>query len=106
MIWPQRGCNCAAQLVAAELGLPGVGGSDAHSLATIGQAYTLFPGSSASDLYRAIVRGEVRWGGGYWSARQYLDLGRAWVRQRGVRGLLRVTLDGAGLSAAAAWFHG
>jgi predicted metal-dependent phosphoesterase TrpH len=106
VIWTQRGCNCAAQLLAAELGLPTIGGSDAHSLATIGQAYTVFPGSSASDLYRAIVRGEVRWGGGYWSTRQYLDLGRAWVRQRGVRGLLRLTLDGAGFSAAAAWFHG
>lgn len=98
VIWPQRGCNCLAQRAAAELGLPGLGGSDAHSLATIGQAYTLFAGTSASDLYRAIGQGEVSWGGGHWAARHYLDLGRQWVRQRGLRGLLRVALEGAGIA--------
>ncbi len=98
VIWSQRGCNCIAQRLAAELGLPAVGGSDAHSLATIGRAYTLFPGSSAADLYRAILHGQTSWGGGYWTLGQYLDVGRQWLRQRGPGGLLRLALDGAGLT--------
>src|SRR5215213_250328 len=41
VIWSQRGCNRAAQRAAATLGLPVVGGSDAHTLATTGLGYTL-----------------------------------------------------------------
>lgn len=98
VIWSQRGCNHIAQRVASELGLPAVGGSDAHSLATIGRAYTIFPGTSADDLYRAIQLGQASWGGGYWTLGQYMDVGRQWLRQRGVSGLLRLALDGAGVS--------
>jgi predicted metal-dependent phosphoesterase TrpH len=98
VIWTQRGCNPRAQRVAGELGLPVVGGSDAHSLTAIGQAYTLFPGRSAGDLYNAIRRGEVSCAGGYWSARQYADVLGRWVRQCGLRGLLRLALDGAGIT--------
>jgi hypothetical protein len=65
VLWALRACNSAAQRAAAELQLPVVGGSDAHSLRTIGQAYMLFRGSGASDLYRAIQRGQVQCGGGY-----------------------------------------
>jgi hypothetical protein len=36
--------------------------------------YTLFPGHSAGDLYQAIQRHDVRWGGSYWSLQQYFDL--------------------------------
>lgn len=33
-----------------------VGGSDAHALRAVAQAYTLFEGRTATDLYRAILR--------------------------------------------------
>jgi predicted metal-dependent phosphoesterase TrpH len=37
--------------------LPEVGGSDAHFLAAVGSAYTVFEGNSAEDLRRAILTG-------------------------------------------------
>jgi predicted metal-dependent phosphoesterase TrpH len=98
VIWSQRGCNRAAQAAALDLGLPATGGSDAHTLSTVGQAYTLFPGSTPDDLYRAIKRGEVSWGGCYWSVKQYIDMGRQLVRQRGLRGSLGLAAAGAGLA--------
>ena len=98
VLWPQRGSNLAARQVAHALRLPIVAGSDAHSLATIGQAYTLFHGTSASDLYRAIVAGEVGWAGGYWTLGHYLDMCQQWIWQRGPHGLLRLALDGAGIT--------
>jgi predicted metal-dependent phosphoesterase TrpH len=99
VIWSQRGCNPRAQWAAATLGLPVVGGSDAHTLATVGQAYTRFAGTSAVDLYRAIGRGQVTWGGGYWSLHQYFDLGRQMIQQRGLRGSLGLAAAGAGIVA-------
>src|SRR5690242_3344242 len=54
VIWSQRGCNGAAQRAAASMGLPAIGSSDAHTLATTGLGYTLFQGTSAADLYQAI----------------------------------------------------
>jgi len=98
VIWSQRGSNRLAQRLAADRNLPTVGGSDAHSLATIGRAYTVFPGTSADDMYRAIQRGQVHWGGGYWSAGQYLDMSMRWMHQRGLYGMLRLMLDGAGVT--------
>ncbi len=44
-------------------GLAETGGSDAHFWQHIGSAYTLFPGSSAHDLRRAIIERTVRSGG-------------------------------------------
>ena len=99
VIWPQRNSNRAALRAAADLGLPLTGGSDAHTLATVGQGYTLFPGTSPDDLYRAIKCGEVQWGGNYWSLQQYLDMGRQLLRQRGLRGSLGLVAAGAGLAA-------
>jgi predicted metal-dependent phosphoesterase TrpH len=58
--------NAAAAAAAASLGLPACGGSDSHSLATIGLGYTLFPGRTAADLRAAIVAGLVRPGGTRW----------------------------------------
>ncbi len=40
------------------------GGSDAHSPQMLGDAYTLFPGRTADDLYRAILLKETEPGGG------------------------------------------
>jgi len=99
VIWSQRSCNLAARQAARECGLPVIAGSDAHSLATVGQGYTLFPGHSADDLYRAIQRYDVRWGGSYWSLQQYFDLGRQLLRQRGVLGSLGLAATGLGLIA-------
>src|SRR4051794_32777561 len=76
VIWSQRGCNGAAQRAAAMMGLPVIGSSDAHTLATTGLGYTLFPGSGANDLYHAIQAGQVELGGRYWSPGQYIDMGR------------------------------
>jgi predicted metal-dependent phosphoesterase TrpH len=98
VFWSQRGCNLAAQQVAGDMGLPLTGGSDAHTLATVGQGYTLFAGGSADDLYRAIKRGDVLWGGSYWSLHQYLDMGRQLLRQHGILGSLGLAAAGAGLA--------
>jgi predicted metal-dependent phosphoesterase TrpH len=64
-LWDARD-NVAAQGAALGLGLPACGGSDAHSLATIGLGYTLFPGHTAADLRAAILAGLVRPGGRPW----------------------------------------
>lgn len=97
VIWSQRGCNRAAQRAAALLSLPAVGGSDAHTLATVGLGYTLFPGASADDLYRAIRAGQVGWAGRYWGPGQYIDMGRRLIRQHSLRGALALAAAGAGL---------
>ncbi len=54
----------ALRVVANELGLPGVGSSDAHVLEAIGRVYTTFPGRSAAALRRAILAGTVKPGAG------------------------------------------
>jgi hypothetical protein len=72
--------------VVKALGIPAVGGSDAHSLATIGRGCTVFPGSSTDDMYRAIVRNAVGWNGARWSTAQYLEMGWLSVRRRSLRG--------------------
>jgi predicted metal-dependent phosphoesterase TrpH len=99
VIWSQRGCNGAAQRAAAAIGLPTVGGSDAHTLATVGLGYTLFRGTSADDLYRAIRSKRAGWGGRYWGPGQYIDMGRQLIRQRSLWGALGLAAAGAGLVA-------
>jgi predicted metal-dependent phosphoesterase TrpH len=46
--------------LAAELGLPLVGNSDGHTLDTIGDGRTYFPGSTAEDYRRAVLEGTTR----------------------------------------------
>jgi predicted metal-dependent phosphoesterase TrpH len=99
VIWSQRGCNGAAQRAAAAIGLPAIGGSDAHTLATVGLGYTLFPGTSANDLYRAIRAKQASWGGSYWGPGQYIDMGRRIIRQHSLWGALNLAAAGAGLVA-------
>ncbi len=53
---------------AGEVGLPGVGGSDAHDLASIGTAWTAFPGRTSEDLRAAIRAGHVEAHGSFHSA--------------------------------------
>ncbi len=99
VIWSQRGCNSAAQRAATMMGLPVIGSSDAHTLATTGLGYTLFPGAGANDLYRAIQAGQVGWGGRYWGPGQYIDMGRRLIRQRRLWSALDLAAAGARLVA-------
>lgn len=62
------------------------GGSDAHFLAAIGAAYTLFPGHTAADLRRAIEGRTSRAGGGLQVKLSTIGLGQL-LRQTG-RGLV------------------
>jgi predicted metal-dependent phosphoesterase TrpH len=48
--------------LAAELGLPIVGNSDGHTLDTIGDGRTYFPGSTAEDYRRAVLEGTTSGG--------------------------------------------
>jgi len=48
-----------------KLGLPQVGGSDAHILEGIGKAHTLFPGNTAEDVREAIKQNTTLARGGY-----------------------------------------
>jgi predicted metal-dependent phosphoesterase TrpH len=94
VMWPRRDCNRVARLCAEDLRLPVTGGSDSHSLPTIGLGYTLFEGNSAADLDRALRAGRVSWGGCCWNMVEYLNVGWWWVRQRSIRGALRVAFSG------------
>jgi predicted metal-dependent phosphoesterase TrpH len=54
-------------LNATELGLPGVGNSDAHVLEGIGTGWTAFPGHTAQEYRAAIEAGTVDAMGEHWS---------------------------------------
>jgi predicted metal-dependent phosphoesterase TrpH len=51
--------NHRAEKLRWELGLPGVGGSDAHMLEDIGAGFTIFVGKSATELHTALENGDV-----------------------------------------------
>lgn len=93
IFWPRRRSNALARQVAAELALPVVGGSDSHSLPTIGRGFTTFRGSTAADVYRAIVTGDVACGGRCWNAGHYAGVGWRYLRQRSLRGALQVAFS-------------
>ncbi len=59
-----------------ELGLPGVGNSDAHVLEGIGTGYTTFAGHTAADYRAAVVAGEVSAEGTPWSSAHNVDVYR------------------------------
>lgn len=63
-----------------------VGGSDAHFLATVGSAYTLFPGSSAQDLRQAILSRTTR--GAVGRHPSWRELGPGQILRQQWRGLL------------------
>jgi predicted metal-dependent phosphoesterase TrpH len=80
--------NRQADRFGAALGLARCGGSDAHTLSTLGRGYTLFPGAGADDLYRAIVRGQTSPGGARWRFGDYFEVAayrarERWQRRRG-----------------------
>jgi predicted metal-dependent phosphoesterase TrpH len=99
VIWSQRSSNSAAQRAAAAVGLPAIGSSDAHTLATTGLGYTLFPGADANDLYHALQAGQVGWGGRYWGPGQYIDMGHRLIRRGRLWGALDLTAAFSGLLA-------
>ncbi|HEY80814.1 MAG TPA: PHP domain-containing protein [Anaerolineae bacterium] len=51
--------NARAERLRWELGLPGVGGSDAHLLEDIGAGYAIFAGKTAADLRAALEAGHI-----------------------------------------------
>lgn len=63
-------------LNAAELGLAGVGNSDAHVLEGIGTGFTTFPGHTAEDYRAALLAGTVAPGGEHWSSAHNVDVYR------------------------------
>jgi hypothetical protein len=65
-----------------DLGLARCGGSDAHSLATVGLGYTLFPGATADDLYRAIICGRTQAGGTRWRIGNFVEVAMYRMQQR------------------------
>ncbi|MBA3945202.1 MAG: PHP domain-containing protein [Herpetosiphonaceae bacterium] len=88
--WPASVANAWAQYVAVELGLPVVGGSDTHTLATVGQAYTEFCGTTAEDVYRSIKEGTVAAVGHCWSPTQFLEFYQLTLRRRSLSGALKL----------------
>lgn len=86
--WPAGMTNHLGQRVARRLGLPAVAGSDAHTLATVGRAYTLFPGRTTADLRHAILHGSVTMAGRSWTVAEKFDFYRLTVRQRGLHAAL------------------
>lgn len=70
-------------LNARELGLPGVGNSDAHVLEGIGTGWTTFPGHTAADYRQAVRAASVLPDGdAHWSSIHNLDVYR---RQLGAK---------------------
>ena len=76
----------ARRLNAERYHLAAVGGSDAHFLAVVGSAYTLFDGQSAEDLRRAILSRTTQGVEGHQPSLTEIGLGQ--VARQQVRGLL------------------
>ena len=60
--YKQKGCNEKAAALSEERGLPAIGGSDAHSTAEVGNAYTAIECEKCSltALKKAILNGDCR----------------------------------------------
>jgi predicted metal-dependent phosphoesterase TrpH len=77
--------NSAATKAGERLGLPLIGGSDAHHLATIGLGYTRFPGHSATDLRYALRMHATQPGGNHWRWRHGVEYIGLWLRVQAAR---------------------
>ncbi|MFM2031590.1 MAG: hypothetical protein RLZZ297_355 [Chloroflexota bacterium] len=62
-----RTANTQAAAAAAVLGLPAIGGSDSHCLATIGYGVTTYVGTDAADLRAAVLQQSTVVSGRHWS---------------------------------------
>ncbi|HEX5689402.1 MAG TPA: PHP domain-containing protein [Roseiflexaceae bacterium] len=80
--------NARAADVGEQLGLPLLGGSDAHHPATIGLGYTSFPGYTAADLRDAIRTHSIQPGGTAWRWLHGAEFVGLWLRERALRALL------------------
>jgi hypothetical protein len=69
-------------LNAAELGLPGVGNSDAHVLEGIGTGFTTFAGHTAADYRAALLAGDVTAEGAHWTSGHNVDVYRRQLRAK------------------------
>jgi predicted metal-dependent phosphoesterase TrpH len=63
-------------------GWPEVGNSDAHTLSSIGRAYTFFEGSTASDFRSALQSGLSTSGGKLWTVNDFLITAAFQVNKR------------------------
>ena len=85
---------------ATDNGLAQVGNSDAHALEAIGAAWTIFPGRTADDLWRAIRDGRTEAHGAFHDTAGQMGVFKRQLRKRArdardeVRG--RVRRDGTG----------
>lgn len=59
-----------------QLGIPGVGNSDAHVLEGIGSGFTTFAGHTAHDYRESVVAGNVAAEGEFWSTAHNVDVYR------------------------------
>lgn len=67
------GSNLAARWMALRIGLPCIGGSDAHTLNAIGSGLTQFSGDSSAALRQALENGQTHAKGGSWPAHAYIE---------------------------------
>ncbi|HUG48208.1 MAG TPA: PHP-associated domain-containing protein [Candidatus Limnocylindria bacterium] len=85
---------------AAELGLAGLGNSDAHRAQDVGHALTTFAGRTPEDLRHAIEQRETGWQGSFYPWRSQVSMFRSQLRKNAaalrdeVRG--KVLRDGTG----------
>jgi predicted metal-dependent phosphoesterase TrpH len=79
-------------------GLASVGGSDSHSLPTIGSARTLFPGRTWPELRQAILQRTTRAEGEFWGRSAYTSI----ALPQAVRSL--IILPGKRVKKMAGWF--
>jgi predicted metal-dependent phosphoesterase TrpH len=86
-LWSAR-ANARAAAAGERMGLPLLGGSDSHHLATVGLGYTLFPGHSAADLRYAIRLRATRPGGSAWRRLHGVEYVGLWLRERATRALM------------------
>jgi len=70
--------NLRARHFAAAHTLTAIGASDAHIPAAIGKSHTIFPGTTAADLRRAIVAGATRVGTLAYTPRELAAYFRFW----------------------------
>lgn len=88
-----------AQRVGARWKPPLVGGSDSHSLGTIGKGRTKFDGATARDLDRAIKSNRVTFTGRYWSPGDYIATLLNAVHRHGFLATMRWALQNTGQPA-------
>jgi len=67
------GCNLIARALARHIGLPQVGGSDAHTMGAIATGITRWPGRSAASLREAITTGTTSAEGTAWNISDYIE---------------------------------